>query len=300
LNTFSGGPDKSSATPSGDAEYRRATPRRSDAPLHCGVLVESRYLSHAQPRGMVRALAAVGCRVTLIDPQVGLLDIENPGWFAGRDLIIACGRSTSLLARLSAAEAAGVPTLNQRSAIAAVLDKAHVTTQLRAAGIPVPATWIGAFEQVRRCIPDKAFPLVLKPVIADDGRGIRVVDKPAALQSVAWSDPCVIAQHLLPNNGFDIRLYAIDERVWAIRKPSALRGESGAVTPLPLPPAWRELALRCGDLFGLELFSVDCVEADGGLQVVEVHDFPNYTGVPEADLLLARHAARRATARRQA
>jgi glutathione synthase/RimK-type ligase-like ATP-grasp enzyme len=49
------------------------------------------------------------------------------------------------------------------------------------------------------------------------------------------------------------------------------------------------LALRCGRLFGLELFGVDCVEGPGGPLVIEVNEFPNYTGVPRADELLADH-----------
>lgn len=266
-----------------------AATRRQRTPLHCCLLVEARYLAHAQPAGMMRALLQAGCRVTVSDPAESLLDVADAGWLRGVDVVVARGRSTDLLTRLSAAEAAGVPTLNPRRAITGVVDKAHMATQLQRAGIPTPATWIGSIEQVRRQVPASAFPLILKPVFGDNCRGIEVVHTPAQLAQLAWPEPCAIAQELLPTNGFDTKLYAIGRRVWAVRKPSALHGGAGAATLLPLPAAWRELALRCGAIFGLRLFGVDCIEIGGALKVIEVNDFPNYSGVPDADVLLARH-----------
>jgi hypothetical protein len=51
---------------------RRQTYRRPRTPLRrksVGVLVEQRYLSHAQPAGMVAALRARGHDVFTIDPE---------------------------------------------------------------------------------------------------------------------------------------------------------------------------------------------------------------------------------------
>ena len=292
--------NKVSTTRLSEPEDNGAAQRRADAPLHCGVLVEARYMAQAQPRGIVRALAAGGHRVTVFDPQDSLLDIEDTRWLVGLDLLIARGRSADLLARLSVAEAAGIPTINRRQAIAAVLDKAHMATQLHAAGIPAPPTWVGAIEQVRRGIPSTAFPLILKPVYGDNCRGIRIVDTPRDLDAVVWNEPCVIAQRLLPSSGFDVKLYAVGEHMWAVRKPSPLRGGAAAATTLALPAAWRNLARQCGELFGLQLFGVDCIEADGALQVIEVNDFPNYSGIPGVDSLLAGHVTQYAQARRRA
>jgi glutathione synthase/RimK-type ligase-like ATP-grasp enzyme len=39
---------------------------------------------------------------------------------------------------------------------------------------------------------------------------------------------------------------------------------------------------------------VDCIETPGGLLVIEVNDFPNYTSVPDADKKLADYVVRRA------
>jgi ribosomal protein S6--L-glutamate ligase len=280
------------------AEQRRFVPSR--AALRCGVLAEGRYLTQAQPRGLMDALAAHGHEVRLIDSGAGVLHVDDSRWLAELDVLIARGRSPEVLARLSAAEAAGVPTPNRRCAIAAVLDKAHMATLLQAAEVPTPQTWVGSIERLRLEIPRTAYPLVLKPVFGDNCRGIRIVDTPAALDELPWAEPCAIAQRYVPNDGFDVKLYVIGTRVWAMRKPSPLRGGMGPATALALPYAWRELALRCGQLFGLRLFGVDCIESGGGLQVIEVNDFPNYTGVPHADVLLADHVVKHAQVRRAA
>ena len=82
-----------------------------------------------------------------------------------------------------------------------------------------------------------------------------------------------------------------------MRKPSPL-GRNGArpssAEVVALSPALRGLARRCGSLFGLELYGLDCLETPEGLVVIEVNEFPNYTGVPKADAKLADYVIRRA------
>jgi RimK family alpha-L-glutamate ligase len=273
---------------------------RAPAPLHCGVLAEARYLEQSQPRGLIDALAAQGHRVSVVDTAAGVLNVDDPRWLDGLDVVVARGRSPELLARLAAAEAAGIPTPNRRRAIASVLDKAHMATVLHAAGIPTPQTWVGGIAQLRREIPRSAYPIVVKPVFGDNGRDIRIVDTPQALEQLAWSEPSAIAQRYVANDGFDVKLYVIGMRVWAMRKPSPLHAGTAPTTPLVVSPAWRDLAQRCGEAFGLRLFGVDCIESSGGLEVIEVNDFPNYTGVPAAGALLATHVLQHVQARRPA
>jgi ribosomal protein S6--L-glutamate ligase len=53
----------------------------------------------------------------------------------------------------------------------------------------------------------------------------------------------------------------------------------------------REIALRCGRLFGLGLYGVDLVEGPDGPVVVDVNYFPSYIGVEEAAPLIAAYIA---------
>jgi ribosomal protein S6--L-glutamate ligase len=86
--------------------------------------------------------------------------------------------------------------------------------------------------------------------------------------------------------------------VFAARKPSPFNRDRGA--PAQATPADRDmvdLALRCGRVFGLEIYGVDTIETEAGLAVIEVNEFPNFTGVPDAARRIAEHVLGRIAGR---
>ena len=266
---------------------------RAPAPSAHGriaIAAESRYLSQAQPAGLARALALSGHGPVLLDPE-----IAADSSLAGIDLLIARGRSPAILDLLQRAESLGIATMNRRSAIAAVLDKGSMARALAAAGIPTPLTRVGTKGEIARMSRPADFPLVIKPVFGDNARGIRVIHSREELAELPWSEPAALAQPLIPSDGFDLKLYAAGADVHAVRKPSPIgprRGEQAR--PVAMTAALRAVALRCGLLFGLDLFGVDCVVTPAGPVVIEVNDFPNYSGIAGANERLARFALDRA------
>src|SRR5918999_950230 len=81
------------------------------------------------------------------------------------------------------------------------------------------------------------------------------------------------------------------------RTPSPLTSPTAGErrpAPIELTPELIALARRCGELFGLELYGVDCVETSDGPLVIEVNDFPNYMGIDEADERLVAYVVGRA------
>ncbi|HEY6097857.1 MAG TPA: ATP-grasp domain-containing protein [Anaeromyxobacter sp.] len=260
------------------------------------VATELRYLAQLQPAGLVAALARIGHAPAVIDPE-----LAGPATLRGVAILVARGRSPALLDLLGRAEAAGVATLNRRAAIASVMDKAGMARALAAAGIASPVTRVGTAAAIATTSRPSDFPIVVKPVFGDNARGVRVVRSRAELEGLAWSEPVALAQPLVPSDGHDLKLYVAGEAVWAVRKPSPIApGRAGPAQPLPMTPALEALARRCGRLFGLELFGVDCIETPRGPVVIEVNDFPNYTGIPDADARLARHVVDRVFAGRTA
>lgn len=275
--------------------------------LHIGILVERRYLVQPQPAGLCAALRARGHRVRLIDPQAAAYEPGDHDWLEGLDLIVARGRSWLLLSLLAWAETQGIPTCNRRAAVAAVHNKADMAVRL-AGHVPIPQTLLGTVECLARHVPAASYPLILKPLFGDNCRGLQVVDIPDDLARLVWPEPMALAQRYLPSDGYDLKLYGIGDEFWAVRKPSPF--ERGARLPgggmasadpqatlLPLTPALHELGRRCRDLFSLDLFGVDCVQTPDGPVVIEVNDFPNYTGVPQAHERLADWVIRRAQER---
>ena len=106
-----------------------------------------------------------------------------------------------------------------------------------------------------------------------------------------------LAQRYLPNDGFDLKLYVCGDRVFTTRKPSPFNGDPSAVAHAFKPDAALvELALRCGRVFGLDIYGVDTVETAEGVVVLEVNEFPNFTAVAGAAGALADHVLARAEA----
>jgi ribosomal protein S6--L-glutamate ligase len=244
-----------------------------------GVAVESRYTGQAQPRGVLDALARM--------IHVELIDVAGSDQLDECDVVLARGRSESLLRLLAEAEYRGLRTVNRSSAVRGVLDKVEMHHRLLNAGVRVPRTWTGPIGDLRRQLRVHGGPLVIKPVLGDNCRDVSVLEDGRALQEVPWAEPTAIVQEYIANDGFDTKLYGIGDRVWTVRKPSPLHASTVPAARLTTSLDDVRLGRRCANAFGLDLYGVDCITTRAGLVVIEVNDFPNYSGIDGAADLLA-------------
>lgn len=254
------------------------------------VVAEARYAAQLQPTGLVHALVRLGnpVRYRLLRPGDAPTQLaEDLDWCR---VVVGRGRSAELLAFLDLAAAHGRPVVDGADAVRSVYDKARMARALLAAGLPTPATWFGPVADLAGRVPAAGYPLILKPVFGDNARGLRIVESPDALRRTPWPENPALAQSYLASDGADLKVYVIGESMTAIRKPSPFTpGRSFAAHGVPLAPVLADLARRCAELFGLSVFGVDALPTADGPVVVEVNDFPNFTGVPGADDLLAAH-----------
>ncbi len=266
--------------------------------LKIGVLAEARYLAQSQPVGLSAKLDELGHAITMIDPQKAFYRMGDDGWFEGLDVIVGRGRSWALLALLGWAETRGSMTINRREAIASVHNKAQMSIAFASSGIPIPQTYFGTVENLAREIPAPSYPIILKPIFGDNSRGLLVVNSPAEMAAIDWPEPVALAQRYFQTDGYDLKLYGIGDEIWAVRKASPFnaRKDNGSSKDglAPITPELTELGRRCGRLFGLDLFGVDCIETEDGVLVIEINDYPNYTNVPDANERLAEYVVRRA------
>jgi Inositol 1,3,4-trisphosphate 5/6-kinase ATP-grasp domain len=116
------------------------------------------------------------------------------------------------------------------------------------------------------------------------------VDRPADLAKlkIAKADHgFFLAQRYVENAGFDIKLYVAGTEVYADAKKSPLHPDVDVKQRLlPLTPALRELALRTGKIFGLDMYGLDVLETSHGPVVVDINDFPSFSNVQGATTLL--------------
>lgn len=267
-------------------------------------IIEEQYRHDPMPMVVADQLLQWGHTVDLLEPQetvTCLSTLTEEGYDAYVLKAVADGPGMSIL---EAAEAVGIPTINNSRAIRLVRDKAVAAAFAHAHGLPMPPTYFVAHPRLLKQIPAEDYPLVVKPSNGSSCRGIYLLKGPedvTALEIAEAHDSFFLAQRYAENSGFDIKVYVTGREVYAaIAKQSVLHGETQERF-IPLTPALRKLALDVGKIFGLDIYGIDVVETPQGLAVLDINDFPSFGGVPRAVVRIAEyvlHAAKRAEMQR--
>jgi ribosomal protein S6--L-glutamate ligase len=260
------------------------------------VLTDRRYLEQRMPLAVVVWLSGHSAPSLVIADRGGATSQLAPtgspddtSVWAGlraRDFVVARSRHPLAIALLQEAEALGARICDRWSSVLRVRDRVSCTMALVKKGLPVPPTFLAHRPEDLRRVPARLFPLLLKPVGADDARGVRMVQVPDELGSVSWGDDFVLAQHYVDAGGFDLKLYVAGETVWAIRRLSPLLAGRDQPLPVAVTPALQDLVRGCREEFGLTLFGLDVLESRNGPVIVDVNEFPNYTAVEEAPAVI--------------
>lgn len=256
---------------------------------------------HLQKRALVEArsnLQAYGCEVPVIVPdEDSLFDVPSkaPQW----DAVLSRGRDLVGLGMLAAASALGVVAINTPRSIEVVRNKIAMQAVLLEHGLPLPRTWFADAAAVFRGVPRECFPLVVKPYDGDGSAGLSLLNRPEdvdLLPPLEGRRSLYLAQEYLETDGWDVKLYGIGSRVWAVLKPSPVSfpGPGPAVERpkekaelMEIDAQLADIALTCGRACGLELWGVDVAMTPDGPHVIEVNDFPTYSAVPGAGATIA-------------
>ncbi len=179
------------------------------------------------------------------------------------------------------------------------VDIVHPTDGPVDAGVPTPATYVAARAEELAPLLD-AGPLVLKPHQGGGGHGVRIVRRAADLAEVPYDRHApVFAQRYHAPRGRDRKIYAIGGRLFGVKKVFPCRTEAERLgEPFALPPELRDIALRCGRAFGIDLYGVDIVESEGKPYVVDMNSMPGFRSVPDASGVLAEYLYGRRSASR--
>jgi ribosomal protein S6--L-glutamate ligase len=233
-----------------------------------------------------------------MDPQQSFYTMGDHAWLDSLDLIVGRGRSWGLLTLLGWAEDRGLKTINTRAAIAAVHNKSRMSVAFANAGIPIPKTYFGSTAQLAANIAPDEYPIILKPIFGDNSGGLLVVMNTEEMAETNWPEPIALAQRYFKTDGYDLKLYGIGDQVWGVRKESPFNPrETNALSQaglIEITPELQDLGRRCGKLFGLDLYGVDTIVTSEGVLVIEINDYPNYTGVPDGNELLADYVEQQA------
>src|SRR2546430_9006726 len=203
---------------------------------------------------------------------------------------------------LEAAEAVGIPTINNSRAIRLIRDKAVAVAFAQACDLPVPITYFVGHPRALVKVPHHVYPVVVKPSNGTSLQDIHLVHTPAEMAKLTLDEQSYyLAMHYVENNGFDIKLYVTGQEVHAIIKSSPLHG-TVQEQEIPVNRDMLKLARRVGQVFGLDLYGVDVLETSEGLMLIDINDFPSFYGVPRKVSCIAEyilHAAYRSRLERE-
>ena len=248
-------------------------------------------LSHPQARhspimpDVVRLLTEWGTKVQVIHPERQLLDLSRLR--VEQDLYILKARTDMALSVAGCLHAQGAAILNPYPVSVMLRDKIITARVLQQAGVPTPKAYMASHpRQLSRLLEEG--PLVVKPYRGSGGEGVRIVWDADELDSLPIDHEPFFAQRYHRPDGPDRKIYAIKGQVFGVMRPWPAKSyEEKLGEPFPITPELREIALRCGEAFGIDLYGIDIIISAGAPLVVDVSSFPGFKGVPDAALRLA-------------
>jgi ribosomal protein S6--L-glutamate ligase len=255
------------------------------------LLPDLRHSSSYMPLVM-QTLIDAGVIVDVIHPTDRLIDLSTVR--VEHDLYVLRQMSGVAFSLAGTLHALGAAIMNPYPASAALCDKIVTARILHAAGVPTPATYVASHGDSLLPLLE-AGPIVVKPYKGGGGEGIRVVRTAAELAAVPRGREPMFAQRYHPPRGRDRKIYAIGGRLFGVKKvfPRQTEAEKQG-EPFDLTPELREIAVRCGEAFGIDLYGVDIIESEGRPYVVDVCSIPGFKGVPDATRLLVQYFYRAA------
>ena len=193
-------------------------------------------------------------------------------------------------------EQRGALVVNSWASSLACQDRVLMAQRMKEAGLPFPHTWsFPSLENVlgqHGVLSTLRFPLMIKSRYSHRGDVVDKVHNVEQLRALAgqWSHEPFILQEFAHGDGWDIKLWVIDQQSFAARRRTPLDAnvptEDFRIPREKIPSAWRSIAVEIGRVFNLRLYGMDLIMTEQGPLIVDVNSFPGFRGVAGADAAL--------------
>jgi len=265
-------------------------------------ILEKKYVDKPMPMVVADQLKQWGHQIEVIQPYAAITSLTELSLTNSDAYVLKTVSDGPGLTILEAAEAVGIPTINNSRAIRLIRDKAVAVAFAQAKGLPVPQTYFVGHPRALKEVPRDVYPVVVKPSNGTAMQDVHLVRTPEEMACLKLDVSCFyLAMRYVENTGYDIKLYVTGQEVHAMTKSSPLHGPA-TEQEIPLTREMLTLARRVGQVFGLDLYGVDVLETPHGLMLVDINDFPSFYGVPRKVICIAEyilHAAYRARRERE-
>src|SRR5258706_16280027 len=172
-------------------------------------ILEERYANKPMPLVVADQLKQWGHTIDVLQPYAAVTSLTDLSLTAYDAYVLKTVSDGPGLSILEAAEAVGIPTINNSRSIRLVRDKTVATAFARAHGLPIPPTYFVAHPRLLKQIPEADYPIVVKPSNGSSCRGLYPLNSPADLEELEIAeanDSFFLAQRYAENSGFDIKV----------------------------------------------------------------------------------------------
>jgi ribosomal protein S6--L-glutamate ligase len=236
--------------------------------------------------------------VRLLDVRAltGAQALQEEERHAQADLYLLKSHAPQALEVAHTLEQKGALVVNSWASSVACQDRVLMAQRMHEAHLPWPRTW--HFATLASLLADNgflatlAFPVIIKSYYSHRGDLVDFVRSRAALEALAanWSQEPIVLQEYAQSDGWDIKMWVIDQQIFAARRRTPLEPnapkEDILIAPQDLPREWAHITHEIGRIFNLRLYGVDLLVTNKGPMIVDVNSFPGFRGVPGADSAL--------------
>ena len=247
---------------------------------------------HPQVIKILEEIKYLGHKPHLLHPHKIAIDIDNPA--LNYDLFAVKVSSYSSFHSIAIAEESGIPTINKLDAIKKTHDKIITDIILRKNKIPRPRAYFAeSVETLLDLEYSFNFPMILKPYNGSKNEALFVNDIEAIRNTKNFD--VLYLQEYIPNDGYDRKIYVVGDEVFGILRQSPLvksynSKEDEIRKTYKVPEEIKEMALKCGEIFNLDIYGVDFIEnGNETCKVVDINDFPGFRGIEKAGKTIAEY-----------
>jgi ribosomal protein S6--L-glutamate ligase len=194
------------------------------------------------------------------------------------------------------AEQHGALVINSWLATLSCQDRMFMAQRVQETELPWPTTWnLTMLENLliqSELVTEIGYPFIIKSRYCNDRQIIYKISTAEQLNLLTkeWGQEPIILQKYITNDGWDIKLWVINQKVFAVRFRSRLEANiPGEFFPLEtknIPRTWIDIALKIGCVFNLCVYGIDLVVNEQGPMIVDVNSFPSFRGALNADSVM--------------
>src|SRR6202051_1004656 len=189
-------------------------------------ILEEKYAQKPMPMVVADQLQQWGHEIEILQPYAAVTSLTDLSLTEYDAYVLKTVSEGPGLTILEAAEAVGIPTINNSRAIRLVRDKAVAAAYAHARQLPIPTTYFVGHPRALVKVPEDLYPVVVKPSNGTSLQDIHKVNTPEEMARLQLDEGThYLAMKYVENTGFDIKLYVTGQEVHAITKSSPLHGK---------------------------------------------------------------------------